>query len=96
MIAFLAKTQKCASWLCTPFAQYCSARTKDFPAACSPSPLCGFSEKRNNLLPAEPQAWVSTVCARQFAKPSLRLRKIGAQSFAEGERHAVLRDQRYW
>ena len=96
MIPFLAKTQKCAPWLCAPFAEDCSPRSEDFPAARSPSPLSGFREKRNDFLPAKPQGWVSAICERQFAKPSLRLRKIGAQSFAEGERDAVLRGQRYW
>ena len=95
MIAFLAKTQKCATWLCPPFAEDCSPRAENLPAACFP-PLSGFREKRNDFLPAEPQAWDSTVCVRQFAKPSLRLREIGTQSFAEGERHTVLRGQRYW
>ena len=65
-------------------------------AASFPTPLCGFREKSNDLLPTEPQGWVSAVFQRQFAQPSLRLRKIGAQSFAEGERDAVLRGQRYW
>ena len=96
MIAFLAKTQKFAAWLCPLFTQNCSPRSKDFPAASFPTPLCGFREKSNDLLPTEPQGWVSAVFQRQFAQPSLRLRKIGAQSFAEGERDAVLRGQRYW
>ena len=96
MITFLAKFQKFSPWLCPPFAEDCSPRSEDFPAACSPSPLSGFREKRNDFLPAKPQGRVSAICERQFAKPSLCLREIGAQSFAEGERHAILRGQRYW